>query len=232
LQIQPTHLLRDDPSETDEFGTHSQLAEIIKNEIAAPAQGRSIAVVGEWGSGKSTVIKLLSKKLGSLKNESDGVDAKLFIYDAWAHQGDPLRRAFLDDLISFFETQSLLPISDIEEAKAKVWNREEITETVTDPTIRKHTLLLILSLALVPLGMKLMEFPSGVLCFNDIFSSRNLVALGLIAAPLPLLGLFGLINWAGPSCLRRFLFGTKDDQRDFSVLSFFFEKCRGSVSES
>ena len=92
----PTHLLRDDPATEDEFGTHGDIASLIRDEILHSEEGRSLAVVGDWGSGKSTVVRLLRR----LEQEKDH-SAHVFIYDAWAHQGDPLRRAFLDDLTQF-----------------------------------------------------------------------------------------------------------------------------------
>lgn len=49
-----------------------------------------IGLDGEWGSGKSNIIKILDKKLGD--------SFILYEYDAWGHQEDLQRRSFLESL--------------------------------------------------------------------------------------------------------------------------------------
>ena len=96
MALKTTHLLRDDPAIADEFDTHTRIANLVRDEILHSGEGRSIALVGEWGSGKSTIIELLKGELANEKANS----AHVFIYDAWSHQGNSLRRAFLDDFIA------------------------------------------------------------------------------------------------------------------------------------
>lgn len=53
-------LLISDPSEIDEFGgSHNRIALAIANLIKTEKGGKSIGLEGEWGTGKSTIIKLL-----------------------------------------------------------------------------------------------------------------------------------------------------------------------------
>src|SRR5262245_59391190 len=112
MGLKPTHLLRDDPSPQDEFGTHKRIAALIEREILDAKEGRSIAVVGEWGTGKSTIITLLQQRfLSSAPGETH-----VFVYDAWSHQGDQLRRAFLDDLVASLAEAYLINQSEKEEA--------------------------------------------------------------------------------------------------------------------
>ena len=76
--------------------THQRIADKLYEIISAnPKEGLTIGLEGEWGSGKSTVVKLLQKKLK--ENEAD----KTFVFyiDAWEHEGDHLRRVFLETLI-------------------------------------------------------------------------------------------------------------------------------------
>ena len=40
------------------------------------------------------------------KDWEDNDDVKVFTYDAWTHQGYPLRRAFLEELISSLQTKN------------------------------------------------------------------------------------------------------------------------------
>ena len=62
---------------------------------ANPKEGLTIGLEGEWGSGKSTVVKLLQEKLKENKSNRTFV----FYIDAWEHEGDHLRRVFLETLI-------------------------------------------------------------------------------------------------------------------------------------
>lgn len=88
--------LPDDPVTDDFFGTHRRIADSIGEEIETDAKGKTIGLEGTWGSGKSSVIRMLEKRWQDKANKN----FRLFTYDAWTHQGDPLRRAFLEELIS------------------------------------------------------------------------------------------------------------------------------------
>jgi hypothetical protein len=229
LTLKPTHLLLDDPTSEDQFGAHTKVASLVTDEIVDSRSGRSIAVVGEWGSGKSTVIKLIEAQLEKLRpSEERKVDARVFAYDAWSHQGDPLRRSFLDDLITFLQKEKLITEVQARAYVERIWNRQELTTTTSQPIARKHALLLLLSLALVPLGYKILDFPTSKSFSVALEASRNILAMMLIVAPLPLIAIFGLINLVGPSWLRRFLFSVSDRDDQFSVLSFFFQKIQGT----
>lgn len=87
-------LLEDSPTNVDAFHSHKKIAEAIGTIIEKNDGGITIGLEGEWGSGKSSIIKILKEKL-----EKDQT-AYFFSFDAWVHQGDPLRRAFLESLIT------------------------------------------------------------------------------------------------------------------------------------
>ena len=90
------HLLREEVASQDAFSekTHEHVADAIANIISQEKGGITLGLEGSWGSGKSTVINLLQSKL---KN------AKVFIFDAWAHEGDCLRRIFLESLLNYVQ---------------------------------------------------------------------------------------------------------------------------------
>lgn len=76
--------------------THQRIADKLYEIISAnPKEGLTIGLEGEWGSGKSTVVKLLQEKLKENKLNKTFV----FYIDAWEHEGDHLRRVFLETLI-------------------------------------------------------------------------------------------------------------------------------------
>lgn len=97
------HLLDDEPTSIDAFGSHNKVAKILKDVILEHNNGKAITMLGEWGSGKSSVIKILKNIINT--NE----EIFLIHFDAWAHRDDPLRRSVLEKLIySFIETENKL----------------------------------------------------------------------------------------------------------------------------
>ena len=58
-----TLLLDDFPSDEDEFGAHRRVAEAIAEVVRTENGGRTIGLEGEWGAGKSTVVRLLNREL-------------------------------------------------------------------------------------------------------------------------------------------------------------------------
>lgn len=71
--------------------SHERIATSIAEHIKDKNNSlRVLGIEGEWGSGKSNIIELLRKKLKDTHH--------IYIYDAWGHQEDSQRRAFLEEL--------------------------------------------------------------------------------------------------------------------------------------
>ena len=68
------------------------IAELVRTE----AGGKAIGLEGGWGAGKSTIVNLAS----TILNETKNGQYRTVVFDTWAHQGDPLRRTFLENLIT------------------------------------------------------------------------------------------------------------------------------------
>jgi len=94
VNLEKFKFLDDGPVSEDFFGCHERIAESIAEQIESGHNGKTIGLEGTWGSGKSSIVKILEKRWG--KNEN----FRVFTYDAWEHQGDHLRRAFLEELIA------------------------------------------------------------------------------------------------------------------------------------
>ncbi len=79
-----------------------RVADAIKNHIEEYSDkdkfAKIIGLDGEWGSGKSNIIRILKGKLGN--------DYYLFEYDAWGHQEDLQRRSFLETLTTCLINES------------------------------------------------------------------------------------------------------------------------------
>lgn len=103
--------------------THQRIADQLYDLITSGnPDGMTIGLEGDWGSGKSTVIELLRQKLEP-SNESKTLLSRLrklfpkrkkslktffFYVDAWEHEGNPLRRVFLEALIDKLEKSPVL----------------------------------------------------------------------------------------------------------------------------
>ena len=92
----PFKLLREEADDKDAFKkhTHENIADALSVLIEKEQGGLTIGVEGPWGGGKSTVLKILRRKL---------TKSYFFFFDAWAHEGDSLRRVFLESLCEYFK---------------------------------------------------------------------------------------------------------------------------------
>ncbi len=92
----------DDPKTEDHFKekTHEQVANTLVKLITEEKGGFAIGLEGSWGSGKSTVAKITERKIHESKKEKERF--VFFTFDTWAHQGDPIRRSFLECLTGTF----------------------------------------------------------------------------------------------------------------------------------
>lgn len=81
------------PHGKDQFvgNSHQRIAKTISEHVSNEScPMRVIGLEGSWGAGKSHVIELMKEELKDSHHT--------FIYDAWGHQEDLPRRAFLEEL--------------------------------------------------------------------------------------------------------------------------------------
>ncbi|MDY0088757.1 MAG: P-loop NTPase fold protein [Flavobacteriaceae bacterium] len=192
--------------ETEDFyedKTHEKiknsLFELIKNED----EGITIGVAGQWGSGKSTIINLLKKEK----------DFLFFYFDAWAHEGDPLRRIFLESFINCIkESEKDDTIIEKLEEKRAVISREKRTKTIkVKRATTKLGLWLAITTFLFTIGIALLSTVNyDNLTLKNTGSLYYLFCIGTILVSTPffvlLINLFCLVykgektgnlsNWA------------------------------------
>lgn len=143
--------LRDEPAKSDLFGGHDRIAGAIAELVESEPGGRTIGLEGPWGSGKSTVVELLRDHVG----DSTGV----FVYNTWAHDGDPLRRSFLEDLGDYLASEENGSWIDAEKwAKRKLELSGQTRQTETTSRVTANGRWLISSLLLAPVGLILLNF--------------------------------------------------------------------------
>jgi len=149
----PVKFQFDKTADTDAFGPHLRIAQAIANVIATQSGGRCIAIEGTWGSGKSTIVKLLRDKLLEL----DSTRYSIFTFDAWAHEGDPLRRSFLESLYLHFSSNGWLSHGEWVRRLEELSGRLKRTTTKSTPLLTILGKLLLFSIFLVPLGVALVN---------------------------------------------------------------------------
>lgn len=147
-----TVLIQDDPATSDDFGSHAPIADAIVRLVRNERGGVSLALEGNWGSGKSTIVNFCRQQLG----EHPEIFA-VVIFDAWAHEGDPLRRSFLEKLMNeLVFTRKWSHDKDhweqVKEALAKRFKEEERTQT---PIVKPLGLFLALFALVAPFGLVL-----------------------------------------------------------------------------
>ena len=227
----PTRLLDDLPAEHDAFGSHQPVAKAIADLIKNESGGRAIALIGSWGSGKSTVVKLLEKEFKKDKSIT------LFIFDAWGHHGDPLRRSFLKQLIRYLRNKKDNPwLIDSEERnwdkeEAKIDRRFRETTTRYFPRLTRAGIITTISSMFVPIGLALLS--NSLLKDKDLIISKAIsLSSGIILSLLPLIVL--IVMWSickvcNPC--RKWLFNAdnNDEKNNNKVNSFAL--IRGTLKE-
>jgi KAP-like P-loop domain-containing protein len=144
-------LLTDHPGTADAFGAHTAIAKSLADLVLKDQEGRCVALQGSWGSGKSTVIGILTEKLGD--------KADIFMFDTWSNQGDPLRFSFMGAFVDWI----LHKFKDLE-VDAKGWKkdvdenaRSTVKEVPEEPKVKPPLMQWLTALLLValPVGLAL-----------------------------------------------------------------------------
>lgn len=145
--------------------THENIAENLYNLISdSNTSGLTIGLEGKWGSGKSTVIKILTEKL------KPNSDTFIFYIDTWAHEGDPLRRIFLESFLENVEELSELKRCKnkerLEEIRSEIQYRKKTTVISKIPEVDKAGKITAGLAFLVPLGTVMIDHTYSYLTFE------------------------------------------------------------------
>ena len=150
----PTRTVDDAPASEDDFGSHAPIAAAVRELVTTEPGGRTIGLEGGWGSGKSTVVRLLNDRL-------DGSGTQVVVFDAWAHEGDPLRRSFLETLIKSVSAKGWIKEEAWDERRESLARRRRVEHTrpvsrIERPAIIAGAIAAFFAI-LVPLGAALIE---------------------------------------------------------------------------
>lgn len=174
----PPQLLRDDPAEADEFGGgHERLARALAGLVADEEGRRAVALSGPFGSGKSTVIQLLQRRIQA---REDKRDVQVFSFDAWAHRGDPLRRSFIEELVAFLRAHGWVQPGEWERELERLSRRREETDTTSGPRLTSEGVAAAVAVLLLPLGFALL---TEAFRRADIFGGVGFFGVVLVLLP-------------------------------------------------
>lgn len=178
-------ILTDEVSRDDLFTdkTHEKSADTLFKVISASEKNITIGLEGAWGAGKSTVINMFNQKLQQDKNQK----TLFFLFDAWAHKDDPLRKIFLESLIENIKLEN----SDnqpLDKTHKEIIGRVKTTDTTVHKTVSPLGKRLAFSAMIVPLGTVLIRTVKvedlGLFLFHNTINWMFCFSLILVLAPI------------------------------------------------
>ncbi|MCO8129444.1 KAP family NTPase [Acidimicrobiia bacterium EGI L10123] len=175
------HVLQDAPDVTDPVGGHAKVAKAIADVVVQDAGGLTIGLEGRWGSGKSTIVRQVCNQ------HPDHVTA--FVFDAWSHEGDPLRRSFLESLVGRLQERGWVDNTWDSEIE-RLARRQRSSEQTSTQNLTRNGQLLAASALLTPIGSAVLGRALGA---EDVDPWMVVASLVLIAAPL--LVAIGVVTW-------------------------------------
>lgn len=138
--------IKNQPLGEDLFSNKSQdkIATVISDKIIKEPDFKIIGIDGEWGSGKSNLVKLIEKKLKKTH--------KFFVYDVWGHQEDEQRKSILIELTEFIKSERILV------EKKNNWDnklklllaKSKETKTINQPYLSVGFIFSLLSIIYIP----------------------------------------------------------------------------------
>jgi putative ATP/GTP-binding protein len=138
--------IKNQPLGEDLFENKSQdkIATVISDKIIKEPDFKIIGIDGEWGSGKSNLVKLIEKKLKKTH--------KFFVYDVWGHQEDEQRKSILIELTEFIKSERILV------EKKNNWDnklklllaKSKETKTINQPYLSVGFIFSLLSIIYIP----------------------------------------------------------------------------------
>ena len=184
------------------------MADAIATVIRTDLNLKVVGLLGAWGSGKSTVLKILKTKFNAAKKPED--DTRFFIYDAWVHQSDPPRRSFLETLVGFFVAEGLTTRDKWQFDLDRLNRRVEEHDTQTTPTLTMSGKFI---------GASLLLFPIGLALINPVWATKSLKLFGyeLPVDPITL----GIIFLLMPALVGACIYYLWRPNRDPAVPGFF-----------
>lgn len=219
-------LLREQVGKIDSFKkpTHQKIANSLWTLIQNEENGFNIGLMGEWGSGKSTIINLLKENVQQAKEKEKSLDYLFFYFDTWAHEGDPLRRIFLENFINYLKKEYPNLEEKLEE-KRQIISGEKKSKNIK---VKRITTWLGLYMAI-----STFVFTIGVSLLSTIkFANITLRYTGSINIPLVIAIIFSLSPFMVLLCNYVQLKKKKKNIRDLKYWAFLQNNSVETITEN
>jgi Cdc6-like AAA superfamily ATPase len=178
-------ILTDEVVEVDLFAdkTHEKTTDTLFKVISASEKNITIGLEGAWGSGKSTVINMLNYKF-----KQDAQQKTLFfLFDAWAHKDDPLRKIFLESLIEKINIDNSHS-QNLDKIHKEIVGKVKTIDITAHKIVSPLGKYLAFSAMLVPLGTILIRTVNtenlGPLSFDSSINWMYCFGFLLVVAPI------------------------------------------------
>lgn len=186
----------DEPAKVDFFETHGPIAKAIVKSIISNPRLKIIGLLGRWGSGKSTIVREIADEL---TERSDGF--RLFTYDAWLHQHDPMRRSFLESLAEFLWNRALVDKNVWSKKIDRLSGAVRFSNSVETPEVTYQAKELFVLSLIIGVGLWLMTAAyKGALGTTFDLLSLSLFRVSLVLTIVPILywcGRYFYLLWSG-----------------------------------
>ena len=150
------------------FG-HNSIAENLKQIILNCPTPFTIGLFGKWGTGKTTIINILKKKLQRTK-------IACVIFDVWKHEDDALRRTFLKEITKQLKKGKYLPNNfELSERLDKNILREFQGKLRLNKSMKKY-LFILGGLIVVIASLFLMFWPQSLSTYLSIVFGGSVTA--------------------------------------------------------
>ncbi|SEQ21877.1 P-loop NTPase fold protein [Myroides profundi] len=139
------NFLTNQPLGEDLFENRSQekIATVISDKIICNSDFKIIGIDGEWGAGKSNLVRLLEKKLEKTH--------KFFVYDVWGHQEDDQRHSILAEITDFIIQKQLVNDQyNWDDKLLKLISKQKNTTTTNIPHLSIGFIISLLLIIYVP----------------------------------------------------------------------------------
>ena len=110
----------------------------------------TIGVFGEWGSGKSSIVKTVQN---SIKNNSANKDIEFVVYDAWKYTQDSFRRTFLIEIANYLKNKEIVKNKDYVKATQNLYENKTSDVQVKPKANWSYIFLLILFIGSASYGI-------------------------------------------------------------------------------
>ncbi len=147
------HIIQDRPSNRDLFngGGHERTAHSLTRAIVKFDIGDSaIGLDGSWGSGKSSVVEMASRKL----TENNGHGKKtfhFFTFDIWKSQGSGFRRSYLEHFIGWAKINFASKSKELIKIEGQINGKTREIQTNNHPILDWYGIIVLMFLPFLPI---------------------------------------------------------------------------------